>query len=523
MPRSVSLSAAVAILPLLASASAQAETLGEAIDTAYRQNPEVGADRADTRAARERIRQGEAQFGPTITGRAAYIYSKRHVIQEGATLLRESGFTSDLAVTVDQPLFTFGRLTAQRRIYEAGYGTSVATLRADEQDLLANVIIVYAQVLRDRKLVAIAQENLTLLTDQLDQTSARYRARYATETDLQQTRNRIFSGQAQLEQARGNLLASRNTYRNIVGHYPEELQPLPQLPPLPRSVEDAQAMAAASSPVFEAARYNLASARARVAQAKGNTRPYVSLQASVERSPLSASTDTYREVIGQAQINVSVPFYSGGYRTAQVREAQHSADAANQTLEQTSREVRENIATYWDTLAAARRALPAYGRAVEAAQIAVDGARQQQLAGQVTSLDVLDTARDLLSSRQSLAQTEAQLYVQHALVLGAMGQLRPETFSPGTPQFNPARYNGSGFSGMPSSPVIEVLDGTLYDARFRRSPVTVERDSEPGHEMAPNPDPAPAGATPAAAKATSPFPAAPSPKLPEQSKRVGKP
>lgn len=479
------------IATLLPAFPVCAETLADAVDTAYRHNPQVEADRADTRAAQQRIKQGKAQFGPTISANAAYIFSRRTVILNGATIGREHGWTTSLSATVSQPLFTFGRLTAQRRLYEAGYGSSVASLRADEQDLLANVVIAYTQILRDQKLVAIAQENLALLTDQLDQTSARYRSRYATETDLQQTRNRIFSGQAQLEQAQGNLLASRNTYRNLTGHYPQDLAPLPQLPPLPRTVDDAQATGATASPLIEAARYNLAGARARIAQARGNARPYVSLQGTVQQAPLEYSSDTYREIVAQAQVGVTVPLYSSGLWTAQIREAQQAADSASQTVEQTSREVRENIATYWDQLAAARRAVPAYGRAVGAAQIALDGARQQQLAGQVTSLDVLDTARDLLSSRQSLAQAQAQLYIQHALVLGAMGQLRPETFSPGTPRFNPDSYSPAPYTGLPTGPLVEAIDAIGFDGGFRKSPVAVENDSEAGHDMAPEPDIAP--------------------------------
>lgn len=464
-----------------------AETLGEAIALAYQHNPGVEASRASTRAAEERVRQAQAQFGPTVTANASYLYASRRVRQSGITVLRQDGFTPQLSMSVDQPLFTFGRLAAQRRVADAGYGASTADMRAAEQDLMANVIIAYAAVLRDDKLVGIARENLSQLTEQLDQTNARYSARYATETDLQQTRNRIFSGQAQLELAQGNLLASRNTYRNLVGHYPEALVPLPQLPPLPRTIDDAQAAGATASPLIERARFDLAAARGRLAQARGAARPYVGLQGSVARSPLSIATDDPHEVVAQVQLGLSVPLYSSGLLSAQIREARQTADGATQQLEQTSRDVRENIASYWDQLAAARRALPAYDRAVAAAQSALEGARQQQLAGQVTSLDVLDTARDLLNSRQALAQAEAQLYVQHALLLGAMGQLRADGFAPGTPAFDPDAYTSVPLAGLPTGPLVRAVDALAVDSGFT-SPVQVENGTEPGHDMAPEPE-----------------------------------
>lgn len=475
------------LIVLLQVPAVHAETLGEALAGAYQHNPGVEASRASSRAAGERVRQAKAQFGPTLTADAGYSYAWRRVTQNGATVLTQDGFTPQASLSLDQPLFTFGRLSAQRRIADAGYSASLADMRSAEQDLMANVIIAYTAVLRDQKLVDIAHENLTQLTKQLDQIDARYSAYYATETDLQQTRNRIFSSQAQLELAQGALLASRNGYRNLVGHYPGALSPLPQLPPLPRTIEEAQLIGRNDSPVLDAARLDFAAAQARIAQARGNARPYVGIQGSLARSPLSIESDRTRDLTVQVQLGVTAPLYSAGLLSARIREVKDMADATFQQLEQISRNLRENIANYWDQLSAARRALPAYTRAISAAQSAFNGAQQQQLAGQITSLDVLDTARDLLNTRQAQAQAEAQLYVQHALLLGAMGQLRADAFAPGTPVFNPEGNDRVNWDGLPSAPIVEAIDGLAVDDRFAPSLVAVERDSEPGHAMVSEP------------------------------------
>lgn len=464
---------------------AGAETLGEAIAETYAHNPSAEAARASTRAAEERVEQGRAAFGPTLTGSAGYVYAWQRTRYRGQTVQKAGSFTPQVSLSVDQPLFTFGRLTSQRRAAEAGYGSSVAQMRATEQDLIASVIIAYAAVLRDHKLVDVARENLSLLNEQLDQTSARYSSRYATETDLQQTRNRIFSGQAQLEQAHGNLQSSRNTYRNLVGHYPQNLAPLPRLPMLPPSLDEALSRGDQSSPLLAQARFELAAARARIGQAKGNARPYVGVQGSIGQTQPDLRFEDLREVSAQARIGVTVPLWSAGLLSARIREAQQEADAANQQVEQASRDVRENISSFWDQLAAARRALPAYGRAVAAAQSALAGARQQQLAGQLTSLDVLDTARDLLISRQAQAQSEAQSFVQHALLLGAMGLLRADDFMPGTAPYEPDAYGPAVLSGLPTGPLVQLIDAPAMDRGYTPSPVAREQDGEPGHDMAP--------------------------------------
>lgn len=468
---------------MLVSVPAAAETLADVIAEACRGNPAVEASRASSRAAQERVGQAHAQFGPTLNADASYGYASRRVRQNGATVLRQDGFTPVLSLTLDQPLFTFGRLTAQRRLAAADYGSSVADLQAAEQDLMANIIIAYASVLRDEKLVAIARSNLAQLTAQLDQIDARYAARYATETDLQQTRTRIFSGQAQLDLAQGALLSSRNRFRNVVGRYPENLAPLPQLPPLPRTLEEAQTQGVQSSPLLQSARYDLVAAQARLGQARSNTRPYVSLQGSLARTPLTIENGDPGEVTLQVQAGLTIPFYSSGLLSSRVREAAQIADSANQQLQQAIRDVREDIATYWDQLAATRRALPAYARAVSSADLAFQGAQQQQLGGQITSLDLLDTARDLLNSQQAQAQAEAQLYIQHAMLLGTMGQLRIETFAGEAAEFRPKAYTTPGWMGFPTGPAIEVLDAITYSDSFNPTPVTVEQSQEEGHEM----------------------------------------
>ncbi|MFC0202796.1 TolC family outer membrane protein [Novosphingobium soli] len=462
--------------------------MADAIRLAYRHNPGVEASRASARAAAERVQQAKAQFGPTLTGNLSYMYAWRRVSQSGIPVLRQDGFTPQASLSLDQPLFTFGRLAAQRRVADAGYGASVADMRSAEQDLLANVIITYAAVLRDEKLVGIARENLAQLTEQLDQVSGRYEARYATETDLQQTRNRIFSGQAQLELAEGSLLASRNTFRNLTGHYPGPLAPLPQLPPLPRTIDDAQALAESASPIISAARFDLAAAKARIAQARGNARPYLGLQGSVSRSALSIERDDPSEVSAQLQVGLNVPLYSAGLLKARIREARQLAEGATQQLEQASRDVRENVASYWDQLSATRSALPAYWRAVAAATRALDAAREQQLAGQVTSLDVLDIARDLLNSRQAQAQAEAQLYVQHALLVASIGVLRPDSFAADTPAYDPDTYRATAWAGLPTGPLVEALDTAAADAGFAAPAVQREQDQEPGHDLSPEPE-----------------------------------
>jgi len=462
-----------------------AETLPEAITMAYGTNPAIQSDRALTRASQEGVAQAKAVFGPQLDASASYGYQYQKVKPD---VLGNSvdGFNSSYQVSLDQQLFTSGRLTAGLRGARAANEVAAANERASVIDVLSNVVTAYAAVLRDQELVAIARDNVDLLSGRLAETEARYKARYATATSLDQTRSRLLTGQAQLDIAKGNLQQSRNFYRRVVGQYPGELAPLPPLPGLPATVAEAQEIADANNPALVAERAREAITRADLAAARAERGPQVALTGSLARSPLTIGNDS-RYVLGaQALVTASMPIFTSGLITARVREALARDDAQNQLVELRSREVRDQIASLWSGLSAARRALPQYLTAVDAARAALEGARVQERAGQLTSLDVLINVNDLLSARVDAATTHAQIYTQQVQLLAALGLLSVSDFTGEAPAPT-LSYEATLFAGLPTAPIVRAADSVLYDDHQKLTPVAKEHDEEPGHEMAPLP------------------------------------
>lgn len=474
---------ALGVVPV---SQADAETLSEAIAEAYRNNPSLKAEQADSRAADEVVAQAKAQYGPSINARASYGYTENRFAPSTAAR-RQSGFGTEYSVSLNQPLFTSGRLTANLEQARAGQGIGREFMRSASLGLLSDVVTVYVGVLRDQQLVEIAQQNVDILNGQLEQTNARFKARFATLTDLTQTQNRLAFGRAQLEIARGNLLSSRNSYRNVIGHYPGQLAPVTPLPRLPETLDDAILIADQQNPNLEIARLNERSSRAQVAAARADRGPNVALESSFGRTPVSLENDASRQTSLSAQVNVTMPIYTSGLLDARVREVLQRNDADNQRVEQASRDVREQVASLWDQLSAVRRAIPIYRAAVVAAESAVDGVRKQQAAGQATSLDVLDTTRDLLSSRTAEIQAEAQLFALHASLLAALGELDVADFDPIELRYELDDFQTTGIAGLPTGPLIELFDKVLYNSQPRHSPVAAETSSESGHDMAAEP------------------------------------
>ncbi len=123
-----------------------------------------------------------------------------------------------------------------------------ATLRAVEGDVFTNAVAAYMNVIRDRAVVELNQNNVKVLETNLEATRDRFQIGDLTRTDVAQSEARLQLGRAQLATAQGQLTASEATYRQQIGHPPGQLAPPPPLPPLPTTPEEAVRIALANNP-----------------------------------------------------------------------------------------------------------------------------------------------------------------------------------------------------------------------------------------------------------------------------------
>ena len=90
------------------------------------------------------------------------------------------------------------------------------------------------------------------------------------------------------------------------------------------------------------------------------------------------------------------------------------------------REVTAQTTTAWHAVVAARESIAASQSRVAAAQVALEGAKQELAVGTRITLDVLDQERELLDARLGLIDAQRTLYVAIHRLLALVGQLRPE-------------------------------------------------------------------------------------------------
>jgi outer membrane protein len=478
-------------LAVLAVGAARGATLGEAMALAYQSNPTLQAQRATQRALDESYVQAMANYRPQITVQSAVTDEINNASSVGATSrLPGHTETNTNSVQITQPLYTGGRVAAAVSAAVAGVLSGRETLRAAEETTLQNVVQVYVDVRRDQESVEIAQENDALLQRQLEESHARFAVGDITRTDVAQTQTRVSAARAQLASARATLATSRATYLSVVGENPGKLEPEPSLAKLlPVDIDKALDMAEQNNPHIGEADYAEQASAAKVAAAKAQTRPSVSLQATLGYyggstgtqsffgpSPaVTPFTDYSRDITASA--TASFPLFSGGYYSSQIRQAAETNNVDRINIETTRRQVLLTVSQAWNQLVGARASLAADKEQVEAANIAFEGTRQEARVGLRTTLDVLISEQDLADAQLALVGARHDEYFAAAALLAAMGSLEAADFAPDLEVYDP-RSNFDrvrGANAMPWDGLVHALD-KLAAPKIVERPATVRVD-----------------------------------------------
>ena len=462
-----------------AASVASAETLTDALALAYQTNPTLQAQRANQRVTDEGVVQAKTAFRPSVSGSASISGTHTELADPGTTTKvvnnqivqvpnrdHADSAGSGASISLGQTLYTGGKASAQLTAAEADVLAGREDLRSVEQSVLGNVIQSYVDVRRDQERLRIAQENVTVLTRQLEESNARFEVGEITRTDVAQAQARLASARASQSSAQAILAASRAAYAAVVGQNPTDLAPEPSLAALlPTSVEQAFDLVDQNNPQIQAARYAEQAAAARVAAAKATYRPVVSARAGLgwDASEINSAGRQYgdydRALSGS--VTASIPLFTGGLTGSQVRAAKERENAARIAVEGAKRSALQQISTAWNNLLASRANLVSNEEQVRATKIAFEGVRQEQQVGLRTTLDVLNAQLELANAEVALVVARRDEYVASASVLQAMGVLNVTNLAPSVERYDPVKsYDkvNHAFGWVPWEPVVQVVD-----------------------------------------------------------------
>lgn len=424
-----SVAAGALVAFFLAADPAGAQTLTSSLAAAYDNNPELNAARSQLRGVDEGVAIARSGNRPQVTGTmSATARTVRNINQRNAlTGTRGSNTVNtnpvSIGVRLVQPLFQGFQVRNSIRQSEAAVRARRSALVDTEQVILFDAATAFMDVIRDQALVELRQSDIRFLREQVRAARDRFEVGEGTRTDVSQAEARLAEAQSAYNFAVADLEASKAFFRQVTGLEAQDLSNNLEVGSLlPKTLDAALAIGQAEHPAIIAAIHNVDVALFNARAIAGETLPSVNLEGQAGTTFFPNSSQN-RQDSAQVSVNVSIPIYQGGRVSAQVRQAKEELGTARIQVDQNRDAVRRRVASAWAEYRAAEASILSAQTGVFAAQLALDGVIEEQRVGQRTTLDVLNSQRDLVDAQVTLVQAERNATVAAYALLSAVGRL----------------------------------------------------------------------------------------------------
>ncbi|MBV1697992.1 MAG: TolC family outer membrane protein [Hyphomicrobiales bacterium] len=412
--------------------SARADTLEWALVQAYQNNPSLNAQRAALRATDENVPQALSGYRPklSVTANGGYNYTNStsaFPLTTGGPIntiqFAQQFLSRGVGATGSYTLFNGWQTANKTRQAESQVDAMRETLRVTEQQVLLDAATAYMNLLRDQAILDLNRRNVEVLTEQLKQTRDRFNVGEVTRTDVAQAESRLAAGRSALLGAQSNYVTSQANYRRVIGVDAGRLAPgtpVDRLSPrtLPRAIAEGQAQ----SPSVLAAAYGVDVAALAVKVSEGALYPSLTLTASVTQGT-NPAFETLQQTAASAVAALTVPIYQGGAEYSTIRQSKETLGQQRLNLDVNRDQARATVVQSWGQLDAAKAQIEATTAQVNAAEIALNGVREEARVGQRTTLDVLNAQQELVNARSALVTAQHDRVVASFTLLAAVGGL----------------------------------------------------------------------------------------------------
>ncbi len=446
------LASAVGIAPI----AAKAETVADALASAYEHSGLLQQNRALLRAADEDVAIAVAALRPVLNWSSSIsrTYGRTQTKVKtpannnplfpipGSTNNVVTDFRNDemsFTLSAELLLYDFG---ATRLAVDAAKETVLATREAlisVEQQILLRALQAYVNVNRAAETVALRNNALRLVQQELRAARDRFEVGEVTRTDVSLAEAQLAASRANLAAAQGDLMRANEEYAAVIGHKPRALTPITKLPAIEQNADKAKSIAVRTHPDMRRAQYEVSVADLNIRRAHAAMKPTASLSGNLKSS---VDLDTAPNYTNSATVSLDFggPIYQGGRLSALARQAQARSDASRGSLHVTRHNVAQNVGNSLATFRVAQASMEATQRQIRASRVAFRGVREEASLGQRTTLDVLTAEQDLLNAETAYTSAVADRTIAAYALLASMGLMTAEHLGLNVQRYDPAEY-----------------------------------------------------------------------------------
>ena len=407
-----------------------AVTLSEALEQAYKNNPELNAERENIKVSTEDLNISKGNYLPTLTlsGSKSQEYTNKLTNQSGGDASISDVDPLSTSITIEQTILDSGR-NAEYDKNKIGIDLAKAKLLKKEQDIFYKTVEAYTGVILANEKLKINQSNVNLLERQVETDTIRLERGQVTLADVAQSESSFAEAQAKFIQAQNEVLTSKLNYENIIGPLSNSNSLVKNsnlIFVIPENLNSAIELSKKNNPDLTIAKLEYKQSEKDTLIAKSDLSPTAKL--SFEKSYSENLSSTYDEREKNIlKATVSWPFYSGGKNRSTYKKNKNLQNRKRLLLDNIIKTNETNVASAWSNLQSSKSLLNSVELQVRAAEIANEGITAEYESGLGrTTLEVIQSNSFLLNSQISLANSERNYLLAQFNFLKSIGLLNSD-------------------------------------------------------------------------------------------------
>ncbi len=408
-----------------------AETLSEALNQAYKNNPELNAERENIKVSEEDLKISRSEFLPSVT------LSGSKSEEDTEKLTDRSGNNSAItdvnpkttSITIEQKLFQGLGGVADLQKNKIGLILAKAELLKTEQEILYKAIEAYTGLILAKEKLSINEQNLNLLERQVETDQARLEKGKIKVADLAQSESSLAGANAKFIEAKNEEVTAKLVYEKVIG----PIRDMNSLSKnfninfkIPGTLNEAIQISKNNNPELIIAKLEYEQSEKDVIIARSDLSPSATL--SLESSKTDDLSSTYDERDKETlKATLSWPIYKGGKNTASLNRSKNLKNRQKLLYDNALKTNDSDVASAWSNLESSKSLLASVTSQVQAAEIANEGITAEYESGLGRStLDVIQSNTLLLDSKISLANSERNYLLSQFKLLQYLGLLNAE-------------------------------------------------------------------------------------------------
>jgi len=407
------------------SLSTSAATLEEVVSKTLGTNPDVLAAINERLSRDHEIDVAKAGYLPTVDLSAGIGHEKsNNPTTRGRGEDYDTRGRGEAAVDMRQMLFDGFATSSEVDRQMSRTESSAYGVYATSENIARDAAEAYMNVLRDRGLLALAEENYTSHERVHDQIKKRSRRGVGRKAELDQTEGRLALTKSNVIAAQNNLRNSETEYVRVVGSLPDTdlSKPENRSSDLPTTIDEAAQMAVDNNPTLKSAGADVQAAVAQYEAAKANFFPRFDIEVGQSwNNDLDGQPGTNEDVT--AMLRMRYNLVNGGADMARRKQTAYLINQAKEVQSLAHRQVVEATQLAWNTYKSVDLQYSYLQQHVDSQSRTLDAYKKQFNIGQRTLLDVLDAENEMFEANQELLDADYDRLIAQVRILSTMGKL----------------------------------------------------------------------------------------------------